>query len=182
MEVEVEVDETDVIGVALGQQSNIRVDAYPEIVFKGKVTEIGSSALQQTTGGVSTQESRDFKVVITLDNPSERLKPGLSASADIIVAEKKQALAVPISSLVLRDKPGADPNVPAKDEEGIYIVENSRVKFVVVNKGITGGMMIEITSGLAEGQEIVTGPYASLRELKDGVLVKTEEKKDSKTP
>jgi HlyD family secretion protein len=181
MEVEVEVDETDVIGVALGQQSNIRVDAYPETVFKGKVTEIGSSALQQTTGGVSTQESKDFKVVITLDNPSEKLKPGLSASADIIVAEKKQALAVPISSLVLRDKPGADPNAPAKDEEGIYIVENGRVKFVAVGKGITGGMMIEITSGLAEGQEIVTGPYASLRELKDGILVKTEAKKDAKT-
>jgi len=182
MEVEVEVDETDVVGVRLGQEANNRVDAYPETVFKGKVTEIGSSALQQTTGGVSTQESKDFKVVITLDNPSEKLKPGLSASADIIVAEKKQVLAVPISSLVLRDKVGTDPNAPAKDEEGVYIVENDRVKFVPVGKGITGGMMIEITSGLADGQDIVTGPYASLRELKDGVLVKTETKKDATTP
>ena len=181
MEVEVEVDETDVIGVGLGQESNIRVDAFPETVFKGQVTEIGSSALQKTTGGVSTQESKDFKVVITLDNPSQKLKPGLSASADIIVAEKKQALAVSISSLVLRDKAAADKNAPTaqKEEEGVYLVENSRVKFVPVGKGITGGMMIEITSGLAEGQDIVTGPYASLRELKDGVLIKTETKKDT---
>jgi len=183
MEVEVEVDETDVIGVGLGQESNIRVDAFPETVFKGKVTEIGSSALQRTTGSVSTQESKDFKVVITLENPSQKLKPGLSASADIIVAEKKQALAVPISALVLRDKPGADKSAPAaqKEEEGVYAVENARVKFQPVGKGITGGMMIEITSGLQDGQDIVTGPYASLRDLKDGVLIKTEPKKDTPT-
>jgi len=183
MEVEVEVDETDVIGVSLGQESNIRVDAFPETVFKGKVTEIGSSALQRTTGGVSTQESKDFKVVITLENPSQKLKPGLSASADIIVAEKKQALAVPISALVLRDKAGADKSAPTapKEEEGVYAVENARVKFQPVGKGITGGMMIEITSGLQDGQDIVTGPYASLRDLKDGVLIKTEPKKDTPT-
>ena len=183
MEVEVEVDETDVIGIGLGQESNIRVDAFPETVFKGKVTEIGSSALQKTTGGVSTQESKDFKVVITLENPSRKLKPGLSASADIIVAEKKQALAVPISALVLRDKAGADKSAPTsqKEEEGIYTVENARVKFQPVGKGITGGMMIEITSGLQDGQDIVTGPYASLRDLKDGVLIKTEPKKDTPT-
>jgi HlyD family secretion protein len=181
MEVEVEVDETDVIGAGLGQESNIRVDAFPEAVFKGKVTEIGSSALQRTAGSASTQESKDFKVVITLENPSKKLKPGLSASADIIVAEKKQALAVPISALVLRDKPGAgaSSSTAQKDEEGVYTVENSRVKFQPVGKGITGGMMIEITSGLQDGQDIVTGPYASLRDLKDGVLIKTETKKDT---
>ena len=184
MEVEVEVDETDVVGVSLGQEANVRVDAMPETVFKGKVTEIGSSALQKTTAGVSTQESKDFKVVVTLDDPARKLKPGLSASADVIVAEKKQALAVPISSLVLRDKPGAEKNASAsaREEEGVYAVENGRVKFVPVGKGITGGMMIEVTSGLPEGQDIVTGPYASLRELKDGVLVKTEPKKEAKTP
>jgi HlyD family secretion protein len=184
MEVEVEVDETDVVGVALGQAANVRVDAFPDTVFPGRVTEIGSSALQRTTGTSSTQESRDFKVVVTLENPSRKLKPGLSASADIIVAEKKQALAVPISSLVLRDKAGADMSAPAgaREEEGVYIVENTRAKFVPVAKGITGGMMIEIMSGLQEGQDIVTGPYASLRELKDGVLIKAEATKEAKTP
>jgi HlyD family secretion protein len=183
MEVEVEVDETDVIGVDIGQVSDVRVDAFPDTVFKGKVTEIGSSALLRTTGGVSTQESKDFKVVVTLENPTRKLKPGLSASADIVVAEKKGALSVPISSLVLRDKEGPDRNGPAaaKVEEGVYRVENGRVKFLPVGKGITGGMVIEVTSGLEEGQDIVTGPYASLRDLKDGVLVKTDAPKDAKT-
>jgi HlyD family secretion protein len=183
MEVEVEVDETDVIGVSLGQPAKVRVDALPETVFEGKVTEIGSSALQKSAGGLSTQESKDFKVVVTLDNPARKLKPGLSASADVIVAEKAQALAVPISSLVLREKEGVAKDAPAADreEEGVYTVEAGRAKFAPVGKGITGGMMIEITSGLKEGQEIVTGPYASLRELKDGVLVKAEAKKEAKS-
>ncbi len=184
MEVEVEVDETDVVGVALGQQANVRVDAFPETIFKGRVTEIGSSALQRSTAGASTQESKDFKVVVTLDDPDRKLKPGLSASADIIVAEKKQVLAVPISSLVLRDKEGVDATAPAADreEEGVYVVETERAKFLPVVKGITGGMMIEIVSGPEEGREIVTGPYASLRELKDGVLLKAEAKKGAPTP
>jgi len=178
MEVEVEVDETDVVGVALGQTANVRVDAFPDTIFKGKVTEIGSSAIQRTTGVSTTQESKDFKVVVTLDNPDRKLKPGLSASADIIVAEKSKALAVPISALVLRDKPDADRTASssAREEEGVFTVEAGRAKFLPVGKGITGGMMIEITSGLNEGQDIVTGPYASLRELKDGVLVKSEAK------
>jgi HlyD family secretion protein len=185
MEVEVEVDETDVVGVHLGQDCNIRVDAYPDTVFKGKVTEIGSSALQKsTTLTSSTQESKDFKVVVTLDNPSQKLKPGLSASADIITAKKQNALAVPISALVLRDKPAGANEAPGakKEEEGVYIMENNRAKFQSVTKGITGGMMIEVSSGLKENQEIVSGPYAALRELKDGILIKTESKKETKAP
>jgi HlyD family secretion protein len=167
----------------MGQDADIRVDAMPGTIFKGKVTEIGSSALQKATAGVSTQESKDFKVVVTLDNPARKLKPGLSASADIIVAQRKQVLAVPISSLVLREKENVDKNAPAsaREEEGVYAVAGGRGKFVPVGKGITGGMMIEITSGLQEGQEIVTGPYASLRGLKDGVLVKAETKKEAQT-
>ena len=177
MEVEVEVDETDVVGVQLGQATNVRVDAFSDVVFKGKVTEIGSSALQKTAA-TTTQESKDFKVIITLENPSQKLKPGLSASADIVTAEKKGVLAVPIASLVVREKPAADKDKKdAKEEEGVYLVESSRVKFQPVAKGITGGMNIEVLSGLKEGQEIVTGPYNSLRELKDGILIKSEEKK-----
>ncbi len=163
MEVEVEVDETDVIGAKLGQEANIRVDAFPGTVFKGKLTEIGSSALQKTV--TTSEESRDFKVVITLENPPYRLKPGLSASADIILAEKKDALSVPISALVIKEK-------DKREEEGIYIVDAGRVKFQPVSKGITGGMYIEISEGLKVGQEFVSGPYAALRDLKDGILVK----------
>jgi HlyD family secretion protein len=181
MEVEVEVDETDVIGVALNQDANVRVDALPGIIFKGKVTEIGSSAIQKTAVSATTQESKDFKVVVTLDDPDRKLKPGLSASADVIVATRTSVPAVPISSLVLREKPNADKNAPAsaREEEGVFVVEAQRAKFVPVGKGITGGMMIEVTSGLQEGQEIITGPYASLRELKDGTLIKTEAPKEA---
>jgi HlyD family secretion protein len=184
MEVEVEVDETDVVGVRLGQEANVRIDAFPDEVFKGKVTEIGSSAIQRVTGGTTTQESKDFKVVVTLENPGKRLKPGLSASADIITAQKKDVLAVPIASLILRDKPvpPGESAGPRKEEEGVYVVEDSRVKFQPVEKGITGGMDMEITAGLKEGQEIVTGPYASLRELKDGMLIKSETGKGAKIP
>jgi HlyD family secretion protein len=183
MEVEVQVDETDVVGVKIGQGADVRVDAYPDTVFKGKVTEIGSSALTKVTGSSTTQEAKDFKVVVTLENPAQRLKPGLSASADIITAKKNAVLAVPISSLVLRDKPAAAGDKPGakKEEEGVYVVENSRVKFRPVEKGISGGMNMEIVSGLKENQEIVTGPYASLRELKDGILIRTEVKKETKT-
>jgi HlyD family secretion protein len=174
MEVEVEVDETDVIGVEIGHRAEVRVDALPDQTIEGKVTEIGSSALQQTTTG---QESKDFKVVITLENPPESLKPGLSASADIITAEKQDVLAVPISALVLREKEEED-NKNDEQEEGVYVVENSRVKFFPVEKGIMGEMMIEIISGLEEGQEIVVGPYSALRQLKDDMLIKKEEKKE----
>jgi HlyD family secretion protein len=186
MEVEVEVDETDVVGVKLGQDSDVRVDAFPDEVFKGKVTEIGSSALQKgTLASTSTQESKDFKVVITLEDPAKKLKPGLSASGDIITAEKKNVLSVPISALVVREKKAEGEAKPQSkkdsEEEGVYIVENGRAKFVRVQKGIMGELVIEIASGLADGQDIITGPYDALRELKDGVLVKSEPKKEAGT-
>ena len=172
MEIEVEVDETDVVGVELGQSAEVRVDALPEQTIEGKVTEIGSSAIQKLT---SSQESKDFKVTVTLENPPGELKPGLSASADIITDEKKDVLAVPISALVLREKD--EEGEKKKEEEGVYVVTENRVKFQPVKKGILGEMMIEITEGLKEGQQIVVGPYDSLRQLKDDTLIKPEEKK-----
>lgn len=174
MEVEVEVDETDVIGVEIGHQAEVRVDALPDQTIMGEVTEIGSSALQKAT---TSQESKDFKVIITLIAPPKSLKPGLSASADIITAEKKEVLAVPISALVLREKQDEENKSTDEQEEGVYIVESNRVKFIPVEKGIMGEMMIEIISGLEEGQEIVVGPYSALRQLKDDMLIKQEEKK-----
>jgi HlyD family secretion protein len=177
MEVEVEVDETDVIGVEIGQQAEVRVDAFPDQTIQGKVTEIGSSALQKVT---SSEESKDFKVIITLENPPENLKPGLSATTDIITAEKTDVLAIPISALVLREREKEEEEKEEKkdeQEEGVYVVEENRAKFFPVEKGIMGEMMIEITTGLEEGQDIVVGPYSALRQLKDDILLKTEEKK-----
>jgi len=176
MEVEVEVDETDVVGVKFGQSADVKVDALPNQVLKGTVTEIGSSAIAKLTA--SQQESRDFQVTITLINPPNTLKPGLSASADIITAEKKGVLAVPISALVIREKASDSPSQKEKveEEEGVYVVESGRAKFHSVSKGIMGGLLIEISAGLQEGQEVIVGPYNSLRELKDGVLIRTEVK------
>lgn len=171
MEVEVEVDETDVVGVKIGQPSEVKIDAYPEEIITGTVTEVGSSAIPSVTAG---DESKDFKVVVTLENPPPDLKPGLSASADIIIAEKNNVLAVPISSLVLHDNKQTGQDVRDNQEEGVYIVQNSRAKFVPVDKGILGELMIEIKSGLEEGQEVVVGPYSALRLLKDGTLIKAE--------
>jgi len=182
MEVEVEVDETDVVGVRLGQKADVEVDAFPNRIFKGTVTEIGSSALQKTNISATAQESKDFKVVVTLDNPSPELKPGLSASADIVTAEKENVLAVPVAALVVRDK-AADADKPAakgkaEQEEGVFLVENERVKFVPVQKGIMGELTIEIVSGLTDGQTIVSGPYDILRTLKDGDLIKPDASKE----
>jgi len=174
MEVEVEVDETDVVSVREGQTAEVRVDAFPDTVITGKVTEIGSSALQKVT---AAEESKDFKVVITLENPPENLKPGLSASADIITAEKKGCLAVPISALVTREKEENTESGSNEQEEGVFVVQEERVKFVPVEKGIMGELTMEIVSGLEEGQEVVVGPYSALRSIKDGMLIKREEKK-----
>ncbi|MCJ7583141.1 MAG: efflux RND transporter periplasmic adaptor subunit, partial [Candidatus Aminicenantes bacterium] len=159
----------------LNQDAEIRVDAFPDNVIKGRVTEIGSSALQKVT---VSQESKDFKVVITLENPPANLKPGLSASADIITARKQSVLAIPISALVIKEMSEDTDQQQGSQQEGVYIVEKDRVKFQSVQKGIMGELKIEIISGLEEDQEIVVGPYSALRELKDDKLIKAERNKE----
>jgi HlyD family secretion protein len=139
------------------------------------VTEVGSSAVQRTAAAV--QESRDFKVVITLDDPPAKLKPGLSATADIIAAERENVPAVPISAVVIRDIESESERPEAGETEGVYVVEDGRARFQPIVKGIMGGMMLEIVSGLDEGTSFISGPYSVLRELKDGVLIRAEEKK-----
>jgi HlyD family secretion protein len=171
MEVEVEVDETDVVGVRLDQEAEIRVDAFPDNLIKGRVTEIGSSALQKAS---VSQESKDFKVVITLENPPTNLKPGLSASAEIITARKQGVLAIPISALVIKETDLGTDQKQESQQEGVYVVEKDRVKFQPVQKGIMGEMKIEILSGLKQEQDIVVGPYSALRELKNDKLIKVD--------
>ncbi len=176
MEVDVDVDETDVIGVELGQTSEVRVDAFPDLVIKGKVTEIGSSAIQTIAG---SEESKDFKVVITLEDPPKNLKPGLSASADIITAEKSDVLTVPISALVLKESEKETETAGKKQEEGVFVIKDDRAQFRPVEKGIMGELNIEIVSGLEQGEDIAVGPYSALRQLKDDMLVKAEKKEES---
>jgi len=176
MEVDVDVDETDVIGVELGQTSEVRVDAFPDLVIKGKVTEIGSSAIQTIAG---SEESKDFKVVITLEDPPKNLKPGLSASADIITAEKSDVLTVPISALVLKESEKETETTGKKQEEGVFVIKDDRAQFRPIEKGIMGELNIEIVSGLEQGEDIAVGPYSALRQLKDDMLVKAEKKEES---
>lgn len=177
MEVEVEVDETDVVALELEHPAEVRVDAFPDRIIAGTVTEIGSSALAKIT---VSEESRDFKVVITLEDPPDNLKPGLSASADIITDEKEGVLAVPISALIRREGPDSGGRNDGDQIEGLYVVDaDNRVKFTPVQKGIMGELKIEIISGLKNGQTIVVGPYSALRLLEDGVLVKPTAKEES---
>lgn len=175
MEVEVDVDETDVINVKLGQKAEVKVDALPDKVLEGEVTEIGSSAKQSSTllssSSSSSKEAKDFKVVVTLKDPPPVLKPGLSASAEIIVAERKNVLKVPISCLVVRE--GKD----KKEEEGVFVVKDGKAEFRKIEKGVMGEMEVEVISGLKENDEIIVGPFKALRTIKDGDPVKVTKKK-----
>ncbi len=177
MEVEVEVDETDIVKVKNGERAEVTIDAFPDTVVEGIVTEVGSSAIQSSQ--LSTDEAKSFKVVITLKNPPEGIKPGLTASADIIVAEKEEALAVPISSIVVRE---VEEDGKMVEKEGVFVVENGSAKFVPVKKGIMGDMMVEIVEGVKEGDVIVKGPFKVLRKLSDGTKVsfKKRDKSESK--
>lgn len=193
---EVKVDETDIVNVKLGQPAEVMIDALPKQKFKGTVTEIGDNAILRSTG-VSTsqsttgsQEARDFKVVVTLTNPPDTLRPGLSATAKITTATRDNALTIPIQALTirqrgdLRDKSkgsvqAASPDQAKSDKEElqgvfVYRANQNKVEFVPVETGITGTTDIEVTQGLKEGDQIVTGSYKVLRTLRNGAKVKVD--------
>ncbi len=175
VEAVMEVDETDVPNVKVGQHASVTIDAYPNKTYSGVVTEVGSSPIQRTPGGGT--DAVNFEVKIQLDNPPAGVRPGFSASADITTGTRSKAVAIPIQALVVREKPSA-PNAAKtakpQDEEGVYVVDGSAVKFATVTTGLAGESNIEIVSGLKEGQQIVTGPFKALREIKDGTKVKEE--------
>ena len=174
MEAEVLVDETDVVRVKPGKEADVSVDAIPGQVLKGLVTEVGNSAITSSaaTSGTTSTESKDFKTVITLDRPPSTLKPGFSATADILIEEKKGALAVPIASLVILEQEDAKKKGAKVEREGVFIASGGHSVFREVKKGIAGDMYIEITAGLKENENVITGPFAILKKLKDGDKVK----------
>jgi HlyD family secretion protein len=207
---EVKVDETDIVNIQMGQPADVTVDALPGRTFKGHVTEVGDQALLRTTGiatsqsTTGTEEAKDFKVVVTLDQTADNhlddLRPGLSTTAKITVAQKPNVLTIPIQALVQRDptlekqlaanqgKPSTTQVSATTDNakpdlaQGVYILTTVggklRVSFVPVTTGVTGATDIEVLSGLKQGDEIVTGRYQVLRTLKSGTLVK----RDNSTP
>jgi HlyD family secretion protein len=199
---EVKVDETDIVMVKMGQDADVTIDAVPGKVFRGKVTEIGSQAVLRTSGLATTQstasnqEAKDFKVVVTITNPPENVRPGLSTTAKIKTAEKKNVLAIPIQALAVRTRKDLDearknakkdsgvtlaaPPAPAagdpkKDEiQGVFVVNGKKAIFRPVETGITGVTDIEVTKGLQQGDEIVVGSYKALRTLKPEASVKID--------
>ena len=187
LEAEVEVNETDVIDIRLGQEAVVSIDSYPDTTFGGKVTEVGNSAIR----GNRQTESVDFKVVITLDDPIEGAKPGLSATADIIIHERSSVLSVPIQSLTIRARKDStdgekeeaeddeevlddDPTLKRKrdEREGVFVVRENRAVFVIVETGIAGDEYFEVLSGLSEGDPVVTGDFKAIRTLEDNDPVK----------
>jgi HlyD family secretion protein len=194
---EVKVDETDIVNVKIGQPADVTIDALPGKIYKGHVTLVGDQALLRSSGVATsqstsgTEEAKDFKVVVTLDNPSEELRPGLSTTAKITTAHKNGVVSLPIQALTMHapETPSASGKVEAAstpspaakvpEQQGVFIVQKDahgklRAKFVPVSTGITGATDIEVLSGLNEGTEVVTGPYKTLRGLKDGSLVKRD--------
>jgi HlyD family secretion protein len=178
VEAVMEVDETDVPNVKVGQRATVTIDAYPNKTYEGLVTEVGSSPMTANGMG-SGGEAVNFEVKIQLTNPPAGVRPGFSASADIITGTRTKALAIPLQALVVREKP-AKTGAKAQEEEGVYVHKDGKVSFVDVTTGLSGDSNIEIVKGVTEGQQIVTGPFRALRDIKDGSKVREqkEEKKD----
>jgi HlyD family secretion protein len=201
MTVEVKVDETDIPNVKLGQTAEVLIDAYPNKTFKGHVTQIGESAVGRTSGATSgasatsSDEAKDFKVVVVIDDAPPSLRPGLSATAKITTATRQNAVAVPIQAVTARmrreleekkpaAKGGAGSDVAAgsaKDKEkgkeelqGVFVIKNGRAEFVPVESGIMGSTDIEILKGVQPGDTIVTGSFSVLRTLKNDTKVRIE--------
>ena len=170
-----EVDETSIPSVAVGQEARIRIDAYPNRTFEGVINEVGSSPILTTNPAT---EAIKFKVKIQMKEPPEGIKPGLSVQADILTGFRPQALTIPIQALVLREierVPGEQPAQGApRDEEGVYVVDDGIVRFQAVKTGLLGELSLEVLEGLQGGETIVTGPFRALRSLNPGDRVREE--------
>ena len=199
---EVKVDETDIVNVKLDQPAAITIDAIPGKTFPGHVIEIGNTAILRSTGlaasqsAVSSQEAKDFKVVIALDSPPDEIRPGLSCTAKVTTATRKNVVTVPIQALTVRQKGDLEPQnqqkkdavqastkndiaaQKAKKEElqGVFVIKGDKVVFRKLETGITGATDIEVVSGLNEGEEIVTGSYKVIRTVRNDAKVKVDNK------
>ena len=202
---EVNADETDIVSVKLNQPADVTIDALPNRTFKGRVIEIGDTAIVRSTGLAASQsqtsstEAKDFKVVIGLDIPEDLVRPGLSCTAKIITATRNQAIAIPIQALTVRERGQLTSPTPnqvqaqtnqnsaaqkaAKEElSGVFILNGNKADFRQVQTGITGSSDIEVVSGLKQGDEIITGSYQVIRTLRNDAKVKIDNKPPPTTP
>ncbi len=196
---EVKVDETDIVNVKLDQMADVTIDAIPNHTFKGHVVEIGNTAILRSTGvaasqsAVSSQEAKDFKVVIALDNPPADIRPGLSCTGKIVTATRPKAVTIPIQALTVRQKGDLEPQPKggvqaaarldpvaekAKKEEiqGVFLIKNGKAEFQKVETGITGATDIEVLKGLSDGDQIITGSYKVIRTLRNEAKIKIDNK------
>jgi len=208
---EVKVDETDIVNVHLGEPADVTIDAIPKKIFHGTVSEIGNNAIVRSSGvstsqqATASEEAKDFKVVVTLSDAPQGLRPGLSTTAKITTATRTNAVSSPIQALTLRSKEQIDAqnNPPGSvhaaapvsketaskgkkedDIQGVFVIRNKKAIFVPVTTGITGTTDIEVLDGLKEGDEVITGSYKVLRTLRPGSSVKidnTVPKKEDET-
>jgi HlyD family secretion protein len=201
---EVKVDETDIVNVKLDQLADVTIDAIPNKTFKGHVIEIGNTAILRSTGlaasqsAVSSQEAKDFKVVVALDAPPDDIRPGLSCTAKVVTATRQKALTIPIQALTVRQRGDLEPEKPGtvqaatnvspeeakrrKEElQGVFIVRNGLAEFKEVKTGITGTTDIEVLDGLKDNEEIITGSYKVIRTLRNQAKVKIDNKAPAKT-
>ena len=206
IEAEVEVDETDVPFVQMGQLARIEIDAIPDRVFNGRVTEIGNSPIQ-TAGTGTTRTATNFKVTITIDGQIPEVRPGFTCTAEITTATKKQVTSVPIQSMTVRellfDEKGSvihevrpprprfrfgppqaasnaapasaelKPGQKREEREGVFVMRDGKATFVEVKTGIAGERYLEVLTGLKEGDQVITGPFDSVRGMYEGDLVRT---------
>ncbi len=195
---EVRVDETDIISMRLGQTAEVTIDAMPNRTYPGHVIEIGNTAILRSSGmaasqsAISSQEAKDFKVVVALDSPPEDIRPGLSCTAKITTATRQNTLTVPIQALSVRDKADLEPapkngtatasaasKRAAREElQGVFVVSGGRVAFRALKTGITGSTDVEVLDGLNEGDLVVTGPYKAVRTMRNQDRVEIDNKSD----
>jgi HlyD family secretion protein len=206
IEAEIEVDETDIPNVKLGQKAKVTIDALPDKTFTAKVTEIGNSPINDTSASVGgVRQATNFKVVVTVDGQIPDVRPGFTCTADISTAERPNAVSVPIQALTVREltfdaqgkvvktpapekgrRPAAGaleaaelkPGFKKKETEGVFVVDkDNKAQFVQVKTGIAGDKYFEVLDGLKVGDRVITGPFASVRNLTDGSPVKIEDAK-----
>jgi len=210
IEAEVEVDETDIPTLSVGQKAKITIDAIPDKSFTGKVTEIGNSPIQTGTGqATSSAQATNFKVVVQVDTEIPDVRPGFTCTAEITTATRANAIALPIQATTVREMVVNDkgeivrepsptegrrprsggvqahelkPGQTRKELEGVFVVRDSKALFVPVTTGIAGEKFFEALSGVKEGDSVIVGPFSSVRELADGALVKVEAASTTRRP
>ena len=208
IQAEVEVDETNVPHVQIGQIAKISIDAVPDRSFRGHVTEIGNSPIQSSTTGqpvAAGTQATNFKVVVVLDETVPNVRPGFTCTADITTATRKNVVSAPIPAVAVREviydangqivrqprvdkrrRPAVEPVASAeelkpgqtrKEAEGVFVLRNGRAEFVPIKLGVAGERYFEVLSGLQAGDQVITGPYNSVRGMADGDAVRLETKK-----